>query len=413
MKLLHTSDWHLGHTLHDVSRQYEHEQFIAWLLDTLEAEACDALVVTGDIFDSANPPAAAQQMWYGFLAEAHRRVPALDVVVIGGNHDSAARLEAPGPVLAAMRVTVIGGLPRDAHNNVDTDRLAVPLHDASGAVAAWVAAVPFLRPADLPRIDDDEVDPLIEGVRRIYAEAIDAARRRCAGEAALIATGHCFMVSGPVEHLSERRILGGHQHALPSSIFPDDVTYAALGHLHKAQRIAKRDHVRYAGSPIPLAMGEANYKHQVVVVETEGAALTGVRSVPVPQPVELLRLPKRGAAPMDELDELIAALPEADDAAVRPFLEVVASLPAPEPKLRQKVEAALDGKQPRLVKLTVEYTGDGATLADHVTHTDLKQLDPLEVFVRRYRRDHDSEPSPALIDAFHEVLAAAHQQEGS
>jgi len=415
MKLLHTSDWHLGHTLHDVSRQYEHEQFLAWLLDQLEAERCDGLVITGDIFDSANPPAAAQQLWYGFLAQAHARLPELDVVVIGGNHDSAARLNAPGPVLEAMRVTVVGGLPKHDDNTMDVERLLVPIHSHRSGdgskVAAWVAAVPFLRPSDLPKCDDDDLDPLIEGVRQVYAEAIEAARQRCADDCPLIVTGHLFMVSGPVDQLSERRILGGHQHALPGNIFPKDVGYVALGHLHKAQRIARRDNVRYAGSPIPLAMGEASYKHQIVVVDFDGAQAADVRCLPVPRAVPLLRIPKRSVAPIDELLMQIAELPSACENTVRPYLEVAASLPAPEPKLRDRIDAALADKLPRLLKLTVEYTGDGAALADHAPRTDLKDMDPFDVFLQRYRRDHEQEPSPQLIDAFHEILAAVHQDQ--
>ncbi|MFP2913001.1 exonuclease subunit SbcD, partial [Pyxidicoccus sp. 3LFB2] len=151
MRLLHTSDWHLGHTLYDVSREAEHAAFLDWLLETLEAQAVDALLVAGDIFDTANPSADAQAAWYHFVARARRRMPRLDVVVIGGNHDSAARLDAPDPLFAALGVRVVGGLPR-TRGELELERLLVPLHDAKGRVGAWVAAVPYLRPADLPSV---------------------------------------------------------------------------------------------------------------------------------------------------------------------------------------------------------------------------------------------------------------------
>ena len=153
MRLLHTSDWHLGHTLYDTSREAEHTAFLDWLLDTLEAQKVDALLVAGDIFDTANPSAEAQASWYQFVARARRRCPRLDIVVIGGNHDSAARLDAPDPLFAALDVRVVGGLPR-AQGVVDLERLLVPLRDAQGEVGAWVAAVPYLRPADLPLIPE-------------------------------------------------------------------------------------------------------------------------------------------------------------------------------------------------------------------------------------------------------------------
>jgi exonuclease SbcD len=436
MRLLHTSDWHLGHTLHDVPRDLEHERFLGWLVETLVAEAVDALVITGDVFDTANPPAQAQARWYEFLAEARRRRPALDVVIIGGNHDSAARLDAPMPLLQAMGIHVIGAvryLPDEGGRRLDVDRLIVPLTDAHGQVSAHVAAVPFLRTSDLPRtgrvaheqraepgaslhaisddrpeiISDAQPDPLIEGVRQVYAQVLDAARARCKAGQALLATGHCYMVGTDVSRLSERRILGGNQHALPVDIFPDDVTYVALGHLHKAQRVGGRENVRYAGSPLPLALDEARYRHQVYVVELDGPALVGVRSVPVPRTVDVLRVPRRGAGAPDEVLAELARLPDWDGSTnpdTRPFLEVCVALARPDARLRLDVEEALLRKRPRLVKLSIEYTGHGEALAEGLPEQALRDLDPLEVFVRRYGRDHEGEPPPALVAAFDELL---------
>jgi exonuclease SbcD len=446
MRVLHTSDWHLGHTLHDVPRDHEHERFLHWLGDTLVAEQVDALVVTGDVFDTANPPAAAQARWYEFLAEARRRLPDLDVVVIGGNHDSAARLDAPTPLLRALRIHVIGAVKwlggPGGQRRLDVDHLIVPLTDRSGQVTAHIAAVPFLRTADLPRLarpaaapanddietaaDDIEItddiaiadagpgvralpfDPLIEGVRQVYAEALAAARARRQPGQALLATGHCYMVGTDLSRLSERRILGGNQHALPVDIFPEDVTYVALGHLHKAQRVGGREGVRYAGSPLPLAMNEASYRHQVLIVDLDGPTLASVRGVPVPRVVDVVRIPRHGAATREDVLAALAGLEDWDgitEPDTRPFLEVCVALTRPEPQLRQDVDAALRGKRPRLVKLAIEYTGHGQALAEGLPEQALRDLDPLEVFVRRYGRDHEGAPPPELVEAFDELLA--------
>src|SRR5262245_60918840 len=113
MRLLHTSDWHLGHTLRgEVAREYEHAAFLTWLLQACVREAADALVITGDVFDSATPPASAERMWFEFLAAARRARPAMDIIAIAGNHDSPARLGAASAVLRELGVHVIGGLPR-------------------------------------------------------------------------------------------------------------------------------------------------------------------------------------------------------------------------------------------------------------------------------------------------------------
>jgi exonuclease SbcD len=414
VRLLHTSDWHLGHSLHDLARIVEHERFLAWLLDLADREAIDAMLVTGDVFDASNPPASAERMWFGFLAELARRRPGIDVVVIGGNHDSAGRLDAPRVLLGGLGVHVVGGLARNDDGSLDLDRLIVPLHDARGRVAALCAAVPFLRPADLPAPVDDLDDPLVAGVAAVYREVCDAARSRLTGDQALVATGHCYVVGTELSQLSERRILGGNQHALPVEVFPTDVAYGALGHLHKAQRVGGRDHVRYAGSPIPLALGEARYRHQVVVAEIDGAGPATIRTIPVPRTVDILRVPASGAAPLAEVEAMLAALEPArtGDDPERPYLEVAVELAAPAPDLRRRLDAALVGRRPRLVKITACLPGDGAGLADRAPAPELKDVDPAEVFARRWQRDHDGEPPAELCAAFHELVEAVRRGEG-
>ena len=406
MRLLHTSDWHLGHTLYDVSREAEHAAFLTWLLDTLESEAVDALLVAGDIFDTANPSAEAQAAWYHFVARARRTLPKLDVVVVGGNHDSAARLDAPDPLFTALGVRVVGGLPRH-QGALELERLVVPVHDASGRVGAWVAAVPYLRPSDLPPVAEVTVDRLVEGVRAVYAEVLDAARRRRRSGHGLVTMGHCYMTGSELSELSERKILGGNQHALPVDLFPEDVTYAALGHLHKAQRVGGREGVRYSGSPLPLSLSEAHYRHQVLLVDLEDGALTQVRPLTVPRTTDMVRVPARDAVSLADVLDLLAALPACEPGmpeSMRPYLEVCVSLPRPEPALRLKVEKALEGRAARLVKLTPFYTGTGGALADVRPGLSLRERTPEDVFLARYARDFKEPPSPVVLESFHALL---------
>ncbi len=414
MRLLHTSDWHLGHTLYDVSREAEHAAFLEWLLDTMAAQAVDALLVAGDIFDTANPSAEAQAAWYQFVARARRRVPKLDIVVIGGNHDSAARLDAPDPLFAALGVRVVGGLPR-VKGELDGERLLVPVHDAKGKVGAWVVAVPYLRPSDLPPVPDAAADRLVEGVREVYSQALAAARLRRQPGQALVAMGHCYMVGTELSALSERKILGGNQHALPVDLFPEDVAYAALGHLHKAQRVGGREGVRYSGSPLPLSLSEAHYRHQVLLVELKGGALEQVKPLTVPRKVEVLRVPARDASPLEDVLAQLEALPALDAEVpewTRPYLEVCVSLPRPEPALRRKVEAVLEGRAVRLVKLTPAYTGTGGALADAQPGISLKERTPEDVFRARYARDYTEPLEPALLESFHSLLTQV-QEDGT
>lgn len=409
MRLLHTADWHLGHLLHDLPRAWEHARFLDWLLDVIVEEAVDAVVIAGDVFDTANPPASAQAAWYGFLARARERAPGLQVVAVGGNHDSAARLDAPAALLDAMRVRVVGGLPRRTDGTVDAERLIVPLEGRDGRVAAWVAAVPFLRAADLPSVPEAEgIDSLVEGVRRVYADALDAARARRQPGQALVATGHGYLVGGQVSDLSERKVLGGNQHALPADIFPDDVAYGALGHLHLAQSVGGRAHLRYSGSPLPLSITESGYPHQVLLVDLEGETCADVRARRVPRAVDMLRVPSGGPASLPEVLLLLRMLDAAGDTPVErlPYLQVDVRLDRPEPGLRRQVEEALAGRAARLVQLSAIHTGDGAALGDAVHAADLRQLTPEDVFLRRYHRDHVDPPPPELLACFGELVDA-------
>jgi exonuclease SbcD len=395
MRLLHTSDWHLGHTLRgEVAREYEHAAFLNWLLEACVREAADALVITGDVFDSATPPASAERMWFEFLAAARRARPAMDIVAIAGNHDSPARLGAASSVLRELGVHVVGGLPRRDDGALDLDRILLPVAGGRGLIAA----VPFLRPVDVP---GDEPEPLTA----IYGEVIEAARARRRPDQALIVTGHLYVAGADTQYLSERRVSIGGQESAPLRLFPDDIDYVALGHIHRPQRIGRAS-IRYAGAPIPLSLDEADYKNQIVAVQFAAGRLHDLRSLAVPRVVEIVRVPRRGAAPLAEmLDELrrLPLLVPGDPA--RPYLEIVVALERPEPRLRALVEAALDGKRPRLIRLATETTGDGDALGDRVARQRLAELDPREVFVRLWQRDHAEPPGGAVLAGFDRLLA--------
>jgi exonuclease SbcD len=404
LRLLHTSDWHLGHVFHGVEREYEHRIFLDWLLDTLEAEAIDALLIAGDVFDAANPPACATKLWYSFLGRAHARAPRLQIVVIGGNHDSAARLEAPRPILNELGpLHVVGGLPR-VNGDIDVDRLIVPIRDHQGAIAAWVLAVPFLRPADLPTVGQD-ADPLVEGTRALYQRVLQAIHARRAPDQAVIAMGHCYMVGGQLSESSERKVLGGNQHPLPHDIFGADITYAALGHLHVTQRVGGRENVRYSGAVLPLSFDAKAVHHSVVLVETEGTQTTSIRELQVPHSVPLISVPNSGALPLEVVLAALQSLPDRGDGPdeQRPLLEVQVALDKPEPALRKRIDEAMEGKEARLVRIAPPlFNGTGVGLPDSGA-VGLSELSVEQVFLLKYKQKHGNDPSPEMLAAFHEL----------
>ncbi|WP_318439315.1 exonuclease SbcCD subunit D C-terminal domain-containing protein [Photobacterium leiognathi] len=410
MKIIHTSDWHLGHQLHGYNREYEHQAFLDWLADELETQQADALLVAGDIFDTANPPASSWRMLYRFLAKVSKTLPNLDVVMIGGNHDSPSKLDAPHELLKAFDLHMVGGIHRLDDGTLDVDRMLVPITNKDQQTAAYVLAVPFLRSADL-RTDnlDENDDRLIKGVEVLYGEMTQAARNLLAPEQVMIGMGHAYMASGQLSEMSERRVLGGNQHALPASIFADDMSYVALGHLHLAQKVAKKEHVRYSGSPIPLSMSERNYKHQILAVEFDGRDVKAIEEISIPRSVDMLKVPTK-PAPLDEVLAALKALP--DDELPReqqPFLEVHVLLDKPQALLREKVLQALEGKSVRLAKITPHY--NQREQQDSLQHRRLSDVSPQQVFALSWNKKFDGEPTEAMAEAFETLLTQVEEQE--
>ena len=424
MRILHTSDWHLGHTLHDVGREFEHSSFLNWLVDQLRDREIDALLIAGDVFDTANPSAASMDMWFWFLAQALKAKSGLQIVVIAGNHDSAARLEAPDHLLRQFDIRVVGSLPRKPDSAFDPEGVLVPLKDRQGSTQAIVIAMPFLRAGDLPLIDDsmsaqdseatelDAIprgeDPLIAGVRCLYNQACEAARPM---KLPILAMGHCYLVSGQLSDLSERKVLGGNQHALPAALFPKDVSYVGLGHLHLPQGL-EAGRIRYSGSPIPLSMSERHYPHSVTVLEIQSDGTVQQELIRIPRSVELVRIPENDYLPMEELLKTLRALPPRpiDEIQPRPFLEVGLRLEKPEANIRATIDAALDGKGYFLAKITPQKTGSGKALGDSPVTHGLRELAVEDVFQRKWARDYQGEPSPEHLSALHELVDQVNQE---
>jgi DNA repair protein SbcD/Mre11 len=408
MRFLHTSDWHLGQTLHHFERGYEHQCFLDWLLGSISTEQADALLIAGDIFDNANPSAASQKQFYRFLRQAKNRAPNLNIVIIAGNHDSPGRLEAPGPLLQALDIAVVGHIARDANGEIDLERLVAPLTDRNGNIAAWCLAIPFLRPGDVPRIDAETeaagADPYLNGIALLYRQALQLALAKRQPGQAILALGHCHMVGGEISAESERRILIGGTDALSSSIFDPSIAYAALGHLHLAQMVGKQPHLRYCGSPLPMSFSEIGYSHQVLRVDLDGEAVTEVMTIPVPRAVELLRVPTKPAP----VEEVLAALSALDLAAAPeqawPYLEVRVRLDAPEPTLRNRIEAVLDGKPVRLAKIEISSARTAVEGAAPISLDELEQMQPDDIFKRLYRERYDSDAPTEQLAAFAELL---------
>lgn len=315
MKLLHTSDWHLGHQLCGRSRVEAHAGFLDWLLQTLRDEAVDVLLVAGDVFDTGTPGVRAQQQYYRFLC-AVAATGCRHVVVIGGNHDSPGFLDAPRELLDALSVKVVGGAAAQPEDE------ALLLRDASGRPELLVCAVPYLRERELRQAEageaaEDKQHKLVAGLNahyRIVAEHAHAlARTHGEGRPLpVVAMGHLFAAGAStldgdgVRELyigALAQIGGGDLAALGAD-------YVALGHLHRAQTVGGLDHIRYSGAPLAMGFAEAGLPREVLRVdlrpdidERYTVQVTPI-SVPCFQP--LARIQGRRDEILAALDALVA-----------------------------------------------------------------------------------------------------------
>ena len=396
MRLIHTSDWHLGQTLHGHERYAEQEAFLNWLLGELQRRQPDALLIAGDIFDLANPSAQAQRLYYGFLGEALAQLPDLDVVVIAGNHDSPARIDAPRSLLQALRVQVVG-----QYHGASPQRCTVPIHQRDGSVGAWVLALPFLRPADLP----GDAQNYSDGIAQVYRQVVDAALALRQPDQALVAMGHLHVQGGKISEHSERRLVIGGEEAVPTGIFPSELAYVALGHLHLAQE-AGAPWICYSGSPLPMSFSEIDYPHQIIEIELDGARLLKLNSTLVPRPALIRRIPERHL-PLAEVLSILAALNFPPSApGLQPLIEVQIERAWGDPDPMPLVRAALEGKGVRLAAVkAVRPSSAASTVAPTLLSID--QLKPLPLFERLVRERTAAAPDPALLQAFGELFASA------
>ena len=273
MKIISTSDWHLGNLFHGNDRLPEHRHFLNWLLNQITIHKPDALLVAGDIFDNGNPSAAAQSAYYEFLADATQACPDMTIVITAGNHDSSNRLEAPRPLLERYNVEIRGNVRRtwvlsdDLEGSsgcwqTDYDDLIIPVQGRDGD-SVVVLAVPYLR-SDV--VADESYS---HGVNRFLQQLTDRARQLYP-EKPTVMMAHLYARGTDIakNDASEKIIVGG-QEEVSIDKWDGHPDYMTCGHIHKRQHIWGTDWARYTGSALPMSFAEKDYKHGVDLLTIE------------------------------------------------------------------------------------------------------------------------------------------------
>jgi exonuclease SbcD len=388
MRVIHTADWHLGQSFYDFDRQKEHIHFLEELKKHIKDNLADVLLIAGDVFDSPNPPADAQEMFYRFLHEIVTENMDLQVVIIAGNHDSAARLEAPNPLLKALNITVRGTIKRNNNGEIDYSYLIVPLV-RQGKTVAWCLAVPYLRYGDYPPAEN-----YVKGVEQLFTNLYEHISDK---QLPVVAMGH-LQATGTeisVNDKSERIIIGGLEGVSPE-IFFEGIAYTALGHLHRAQKVSRHENIRYAGSPLPMSFAEIRNKQSIVLVDINNNQ-TQIKLIELSPLVKLKTL--FGTSVTDTLEQIMM-LPEGDKTDA-PYLEIRVQISEPEPSLRHQIEEALENKAVRLARLVCETAKNSSTVKSIASYEELQNITPMdmaiEVFKRQYGGGDMSKEMEALL----------------
>lgn len=403
MKILHTADWHLGQMFYQYDRSSEHEMFLKWLLETIGTQNIDVLLVSGDVFDVSNPSAASIRIFYSFLNKASKRYPQLQIIITAGNHDSASRLEAPKPLLESSNIHIIGLIHKTEEGDIDYDKMLIPITDKEGEVKLWCLAIPFLRMGDYPIIPGSS-NSYSDGVSTLYTQAFEQAHSKRLPHQHIIAMGHlhAMKVSFYDEDSHDREIMGGIE-CIPLSAFHENISYTALGHIHRAQKVGERENIRYCGSPIPLSFSEINYRHQVLILDYTEEGLQSIEPLEIPVSIPLVKIPKKPSVLSEVIQELLL-LDEAGERDIHkaPYLEVHVQLEGPEPSMRYQIENVLMGKYIRLARIVSSYNKKQEESISSLDTLE-KQLSPESILQKIFKRKYESDIPGELVQLFNEV----------
>ena len=371
MKILHSSDWHLGRSLYTKKdRQDEHRAFFDWLLKTIAEQAIELLIVAGDVFDTAAPNIGAQKMYYDFLIKV-RNSGCRKVIVVGGNHDSPSFLNAPKDILAALDVSVVGAADENPEDEI------IVVEDKNGNPALIVCAVPFLRERDISRFVEgenynDRSLRINESIRKHYeyiAELAEKKRDALGVKIPIIATGHLSVVGGArLDDDGVRDTYIGNIAAVSTDIFPKTFEYVALGHYHIGS--ALKPHISYCGSPIPMGFGEAADKKLIYVLEFCPELKVDEIEIPVFQKLEAIKGDK------EYIEKRLLELIEIDNSI---WAEVTYTGNDLFPEMSEWLDNLISGSKIEILKRQTLYNLNEYLTSDD-TNLTLDELNPDTVF---------------------------------
>lgn len=404
LTIFHTSDWHFGQNFYNFDRSAEHHAFLTWLSGQVELYHPNVLLVAGDIFHHANPPFTAIQMFYQFLGHLCKKYPQLNIIMIAGNHDSGQKIELPITLLQHKRLHLIGQLYVNQQGCLDCEKHCIPLFGKTDEIIGWCLAIPYLSSLHLQRYHVNHNISYEKKVQHIYHALFDFAMSKMEESQYCIAVGHLFLQATSMTQESERILF---DNALPPSVFPSQLDYIALGHLHRSQQVSHCPPIHYSGSPIPLSFSEKDYTHQIKQIILEKKTPPIVNNLIIPRLIPLLSLPPK-PLPLEETTFFLQnyLFQEQTHPDFYPFLEIKLLFSTEETaqqgslSLYEYFIKILKNKPVRLFKIKSFSDTDPKISPPLLEQTNpaLGELDPFYVFEQLYQKQ--KTPSKTIPEAF-------------
>ena len=376
MKLLHTSDWHLGRTLYGKKRYVEFHAFLDWLVLQINHTQPDILLICGDVFDTTTPSNKAQELYYQFLCKVAADTSCQHVVIIGGNHDSPTLLNAPKELLKQLKIHVVGNISPDYRDDV------LELKDVNGTTQALVCAIPYLRDRDIRILDEyelaeDKDKNFMHAIKDYYSKVCEHAelvRQQLERPVPIIATGHLFVTGGKtLKDDGVRELYVGSLAQFGANDFPHNIDYLALGHLHVPQIIASKDNYRYSGSPLAMGFGEARQQKIIIEANVNVGNVT-VNEIAIPKFQSLERI-------AGDLDTIKLALTNLINREESIWVEVDYTGREIVTNLQQELQTIILNTQVELIKIhNSQLLAQVLSSAEYDGSIELANLNPEQVF---------------------------------
>lgn len=403
MKILHTSDLHIGKRLYHVDMLEDQQAFFDWLVALITKEEVKVLLISGDIFDVANPSSEARRLYYELLVKLSELK--CKVIITGGNHDSPAVLEAPKEVLKALDIHVVGS------RTESLEGMLIPL-SATGEKPEGVAAIPFLRDRDLRAMMEgetysDRLEAIKSGILKTYHDTAVLCEKQYPATPA-IAMGHLFVNKGRGTE-SERDVQVGNQAGVDDKKFPDYFSYYALGHLHTPQESGESNNIIYSGSPYPLSFSEKDNVSRVMLLTAENGDITS-ESIEIP----IFRQLVKYSGTLEEVQTLL----KNHDPCTSKFktlleLEILEENYNPEVLTKlETLEEEFENEGSQIVKSRVRFINKiKGTDEMYSVEKNIEDLAPKDVFLKRLEsEDLSDDTKDLLIEAFDEILEKVLQE---